>query len=108
MQVSSSTLSTLPVPISRRDDIAERRQSARSQSDAAASEQSAQSTLDRGEVTRIRARVSAEAQRADIEASAFSDQLDGRSRAAVQAYRSNGPSIEERLGVELAGVDVYA
>jgi len=37
-----------------------------------------------------------------------SDNVSGRKRAALQTYQSNGPSIEERLGVELVGVDTFA
>ncbi len=59
------------------------------------------------EVTRIRARATSEAQRADQRAS-FSESLSTQQRTALQAYQNNGPTIEERLGVELAGIDIYA
>lgn len=32
--------------------------------------------------------------------------LSSRSLGALQSYRANGPSLSERLGVELAGIDV--
>ena len=109
MQISSSTYSTLPVPVNyRRDDVAERRQNARGQSQQIDSAGQPQQSAPRGEVTRIRARAAAEVQNADAELRKSADATDSRNRSALQAYRSNGPSIEERLGVELAGVDVYA
>ncbi len=37
----------------------------------------------------------------------LSDALSARSRMALHTYLSNGPSMAERLGVELAGVDIY-
>jgi len=106
VQIRSSTFSTLPVPVNRRDELADRRQGDRRQPDVAA--QTAASATER-EITRIRPRANPETQRADNGVSAFADLLaNGRSRAAILAYSSNGPSIEERLGVELVGVDVYA
>jgi hypothetical protein len=38
----------------------------------------------------------------------FADTLPPKARNAVTAYSNNGPSIEERLGVELVGIDTYA
>jgi hypothetical protein len=56
----------------------------------------------RGEVTRVRSR----AAYADTVAS-FSDRnLAQRSRDALQSYLANGPTLTEKLGVELAGIDV--
>lgn len=110
MQIGGS-FSTLPAPANyRRDDVAERRQGGRRQSDQldAVAQQSAQQASDRGEVTRIRTRAPVATQTANADVSKFSDVLAGRNRSALQAYSSNGPSIAERLGVELAGVDVYA
>jgi hypothetical protein len=111
VQIGGSTFPTLPVPANyRRDDVAERRQGGRRQSDQldAVAQQSAQQSSDRGEVTRIRTRAPAVAQTLNVDVNKFSDVLAGRNRSALQSYSSNGPSIQERLGVELAGVDVYA
>ena len=105
MQISSSAFSTLPVPINRRDELSDRRQSERRQADVAATtSDAAATTTERGEVTRIRPRPSAAIQRAD---SQTPRNLPARGRDAVAAYSSNGPTIEERLGVELVGVDLY-
>ncbi|MET0379122.1 MAG: hypothetical protein ABW049_09040 [Spongiibacteraceae bacterium] len=58
----------------------------------------------RGEVTRIRSRV---ASAASDPSQSFSDRdLPQRSRDALQSYQANGPTLSERLGVELAGIDV--
>lgn len=60
----------------------------------------------RGEITRPRSRASG----ASALDGSFADSLQNlpsRSRNALQTYLSNGPSIQERLGVELAGVDVF-
>ncbi len=104
MQIGFSTLSTLPVPANyRRDELSGRRQ--QSDQTAVAQPQPQQQT---GEVTRIRTRASVAAQRADSQAPQYPNNLPPRARNAVAAYSSNGPSIEERLGVELVGVDVYA
>lgn len=105
MPIGFSTVSTLPAPIAyRRDGLDERRQQSREQ--AVSQQQPQQQTT--GEVTRIRTRASVAAQRADSQSPQFADNLPARSRNAVAAYSNNGPSIEERLGVELVGVDVYA
>jgi hypothetical protein len=104
VQVGFRPVSTLPVPAAyRRDELDARRQPAREQ--AVGEQQSQQQTT--GEVTRIRTRASVAAQRAETQAPQFADNLPARSRNAVAAYSSNGPSIEERLGVELVGVDLY-
>lgn len=104
MQVGFRSVSTLPVPaVYRRDELDERRQSAREQT--IGQQQSQQQTT--GEVTRIRTRASVAAQRIESQAPQFADNLPALGRTAVAAYSSNGPSIEERLGVELVGVDLY-
>jgi len=61
----------------------------------------------RGEITRLRPRAS-DAIQDDSRFSDLLQNLPARSRNALQSYLSNGPSIQERLGVELAGVDVFA
>lgn len=54
------------------------------------------------EVFRLSARESAPALGADQWQS-----LSPHSRGALQSYLSNGPSLAERYGVELAGVDLF-
>ena len=114
MQIGLSSVSTLPVPASyRRDGLAQRQQ----QSDQAAAvqqqqPQQASQQQAAGEVTRA-TRASVSTQRGDnlpkYAANAqYTDNLSAQARNAVAAYASNGPSAAERLGVELAGVDVYA
>lgn len=104
MPIGFNTVSTLPVPVAyRRDGMDERRQQAREQT---VSQQQPQQQAT-GEVTRIRTRASVAAQRVDVQSSQFADNLPARGRNAVAAYSNNGPSIEERLGVELVGVDLY-
>lgn len=94
----------LPIPVAyRRDGLDERTQQSRDQT---VSQQPAQQQTT-GEVTRIRTRASVAAQRADSQAPQYTDNLPARGRNAVAAYSNNGPSIEERLGVELVGVDLY-
>lgn len=108
VQISASTSSTLPIPASyRRDGFAD---SAQQGADRTAVAQNTRNdTSVQGEITRIRHRASVSAQRGDNGSSQQQLQdLPQRSRSAVQAYLNNGPSIQERLGVELAGVDVYA
>jgi hypothetical protein len=52
----------------------------------------------RREVTRIRASAPEHGALGDVPA---------RSRGALSAYLSNGPSLSERYGVELAGIDLF-
>lgn len=100
MQVSSSYLPALPIATDyRRDD------SQRAQRIAPAAERSEPSQ--QGEITRIRTRAAARTESVD-QASPFAENVANRNRTALQTYQSNGPSIQERLGVELAGIDVYA
>lgn len=101
MRIGASSVPALPVPVDyRREAIGER--SARRSERAVAT--TAEPVVER-EVTRSRA----SAQQAGTErVQSFSDALSQRTRSALQSYTSNGPSIEERLGVELAGIDVYA
>ena len=105
MQIGFNTVSTLPVPVSYRRDGLDQRRQQREQT-AATQQQPQQQTT--GEVTRIRTRPSVAAQNADNPLPKFADNLPSRARNAVATYSSNGPSIAERLGVELVGVDVYA
>ncbi len=106
MQIGFNTVAALPAPASyRRDELDERRRQLSEQT-AVTQRQSQQQTT--GEVTRIRPRASVAAQSTDSQSPKFSDNLPSRVRNAVAAYSSNGPSIAERLGVELVGVDVYA
>ncbi len=101
MQIGFNSVSTLPAPVYRRDELDERRYQQRDQVSQQPPQQQAT-----GEVTRIRTRASVAAQRAESQAPRFDD-LPARGRTALTAYSSNGPSIEERLGVELVGVDLY-
>lgn len=106
MQIGFNTVPTLPVPASyRRDELDQRRQ--QREQTAVAQQQSQQQTTT-GEITRIRTRASTAVQNANNPLPKFADNLPSRARNAVAAYSSNGPSIAERLGVELVGVDVYA
>jgi len=104
VQISSTTLPALPSAAPRgRDGAVDSAQPTTVKPVAGrGGESSAQ-----GEVTRIRTRASAAARSAAADESSLQN-LPPRSRNAVQSYLSNGPSIEERLGVELAGVDVFA
>ena len=105
MRVGASSLPALPAPVSyRREDIAER--PARQPAPTAAT--AAEPTVER-EVTRIRARASTASQQTGTDRQrSFTDAASQRTRNALLSYTSNGPSIQERLGVELAGIDVYA
>jgi hypothetical protein len=94
----------LPVPVNRREDVAGRSAEQRRQLVADQVEQQAPQR----EVTRVRVRAAAEAQQAANQAQEVLRDLQPRQRSAMQSYLTNGPSIEERLGVELVGIDVYA
>lgn len=110
MQVGASTSSIplLPVTVNpRRDDSAERLAEQRRQQVQALDSGSQQQTP-QPEVTRIRVRPTAEAQAASEQAQEAFKDLPTRERSALQSYLDNGPSIQERLGVELAGIDTYA
>jgi hypothetical protein len=103
VRIGAPSVPALPVPVDyRREAIGER--SARRSERAVAT--TAEPVVER-EVTRIRSRASAQ-QTGTERVQSFSDALSQRTRSALQSYTSNGPSIEERLGVELAGIDVYA
>lgn len=103
MRIGASSVPALPVPVDyRREAIGERsaRQSARTVATTA------EPAVER-EVTRIRARASTQ-QTSTANSQSFSEAFPPRTRSALQSYSSNGPSIAERLGVDLAGIDVYA
>ena len=101
MPIGFSSVSTLPAPVVyRRDELVERRPQREQVSQQPPQQQAT------GEVTRIRTRASVAAQRLESQAPQFDD-LPARGRTAMAAYSNNGPSIEERLGVELVGVDLY-
>lgn len=100
MQVSSSYLPALPIATDYRRDDYPRAPRVVPGSDRPESSP-------QGEVTRIRARASSRTQTVD-QSSPFAENVATRNHSALQTYRSNGPTIEERLGVELAGIDVYA
>jgi hypothetical protein len=103
VRIGASSVPALPVPVDyRREAIGER--GARQQQRTIATTD--EPVVER-EVTRIRSRASAQ-QAGTERVQSFSDALSQRTRSALQSYTSNGPSIEERLGVELAGIDVYA
>lgn len=57
----------------------------------------------RGEVTRVRSRAS---NSGDFSSTLSDRSLPQRARDALQSYLANGPTLSERLGVELAGIDV--
>ncbi len=94
MQIRSNSLSNysyLPSPESRRDRAVE--------APAAIADGGERESRPR-EVTRI----------ARGAAAASAEQLAGfapQVRGALQSYLSNGPSLSERYGVELAGVDIF-
>ena len=98
MQVGSSHLPALPIATDyrRRDDYERPSRPQQVESDRP----------QQREVTRIRARASG-VERTE-QSAPFAENVTARNRPALQSYQSNGPTIEERLGVELAGIDVYA
>jgi hypothetical protein len=100
---TTSSIALLPVPVNRREDALERATEQRRQLVVEPSEQAPQR-----ETTRLRVRASAEAQQANSQAQEVLRDLPPRQRSAMQSYLSNGPTMEERLGVDLAGIDVYA
>lgn len=101
---SSSTTALLPIAVTpRRDDVADRSPTEQRKQLNSTAEQAPQR-----EVTRIRTRASAAAQQANSQAQQTLQDLPARQRGALQSYLSNGPSVQERLGVELAGIDVFA
>ncbi len=82
--------------------MADRGQRARTESQASAAPEASAERIPQRDVTRIRSRVAA-----GSETQSFSQgDLPSHSRSALQSYRMNGPSLSERLGVELAGIDV--
>ncbi len=108
VQISSTSLtSSLPIVApTRRDSLSDSKQ----QSNTVLPATPVEDNSARGEVTRIRTRPSPSTQQAyDNGPNAEQLQsLSARSRTAVTSYLNNGPSVEERLGVELAGVDTFA
>jgi hypothetical protein len=102
---STSSIALLPVTVNpRRDDVAERStEQSRKQLVTNPTDQPSQR-----EITRIRTRASAATQQANNQAQQTLRDLPARQRNALQTYLNNGPSIQERLGVELAGIDVFA
>ncbi len=103
---STSAVALLPVPVNRREDALERAAGQRRQLVVEPAEQ--QSSQPQRETTRVRVRASAEAQQASNQAQEVLRDLPPRQRNAMQSYLNNGPTMEERLGVDLAGIDVYA
>jgi hypothetical protein len=99
VQVGSSNLPALPIATDyrRRDDY-ERAPRAR---------QVEPEQPQPREVTRIRTRAGNGVERTE-QSAPFAENVTARNRPALQSYQSNGPTIEERLGVDLAGIDVYA
>ncbi len=97
MQVGSSNLPALPIATDyrRRDDY-----------ERAPRPRQVEPEQPR-EVTRIRMRASNGVERTE-QSAPFAENVTARNRPALQSYQSNGPTIEERLGVDLAGIDVYA
>ena len=94
MRIGSS-LPYLPSPVSDRGHAAPRAPQVEPESGG--------ESASRGEVTRVRSR----AGNSGDFASTLSDRsLPQRARDALQSYLANGPSLSERLGVELAGIDV--
>ena len=102
---STSSIALLPVPVNRREDVAERSAEQRRQLIV---EQAEQTPEQREVVQARRVRASVEAQQASNQAQEVLRDVPPRQRSALQSYLNNGPSIEERLGVDLAGIDVYA
>ena len=96
MQIRSNSIgnySYLPSPESRRDRAADAPAAARGD----VGEQSGRAR----EVTRISRSPVARAADEDLA------NLPPQVRGALQSYLSNGPSLSERYGVELAGVDIF-
>ena len=100
MQVGSSYLPALPVATDYRRGAYGR---APQVPPTAARAEQPEST----ETTRLRMRPSAATQGAE-QRIALAENVAERNRPALQAYQSNGPTIAERFGVELAGIDVFA
>lgn len=100
---STSSIALLPAPVNpRREEVAER---------AVERVQPVADQAGQGnprDVARARVRASAAAQQANNQAQQVLRDLPARQRSALQSYLNNGPSIQERLGVDLAGIDVYA
>ncbi len=55
-----------------------------------------------------RVEASREVDRVDFQARDEQSDLPFHSQQALQAFQENTPSVEQRLGVELVGVDTYA
>lgn len=103
MQIGASSLiTTLPQPIAPRDGAVERVQ--RRVEPVEAVDQS--DSAPQREITRIRSRIAAEYQQSSSSGQQLPDNVAGRNRGALQSYLNNGPTIEERLGVELVGLDI--
>lgn len=105
---STSSIALLPVPVNRREDALGRAAEKQRQLAIEPAEQASQREAPRAETTRVRVRAAAEAQQASSQAQEVLRDLPARQRSALQSYLSNGPTLEERLGVDLAGIDVYA
>lgn len=101
MRIGAPSVPALPVSLDyRRDAVGERRSQPR-EPEAAAER----------EVTRVRARSGAAAANSanrQVDGSYLSESWSQHTRTALLSYASNGPTIEERLGVELVGIDLYA
>lgn len=106
---STSSIALLPVPVNpRRDDAAERSVEQRRQQIQALEAPGQKQGSVAPELIRSRVRAAAEVQQATYQAQEVLRDVPPRQRSALQSYLSNGPSIQERLGVDLAGIDVYA
>lgn len=97
MRIGSPSLPLLPTTVSDRGYGAARNSRPTDSVEAAVDQ------MPRGEVTRIRRAVSAVG---DALQNLSDRNLPQRSRDALQSYLANGPTLSERLGVDLAGIDV--
>lgn len=102
VQISSPSLSILPgAAYPRRDGVAD---GARRPVVDAVAERTGEPA--RGAVSRVRSLGDAGFDSLGLDESL--QNLPARNRNALRSYLDNGPTIQERLGVELAGVDVFA
>ncbi len=97
MRIGSPSLPLLPTP------VADRGYGSARNSRPTEAVEVAVDQAPRGDVTRIRRAVSAVG---DALQNLSDRNLPQRSRDALQSYLANGPTLSERLGVELAGIDV--
>ncbi len=115
MQITGLPIVTQPAPQTQRPDIAERVQkSVQRETDRSADDDSrSNSTLEEQRARRediLQQRVEASNQGSNINAKRLveDDNLPLNTRRALQAFAENTPTPEQRLGIDLVGVDTFA